>query len=92
MAGDHGVVEEGVSAFPQQVTAQMMIKLYRGGAAINVLARHVGAEVIVVDCGVAFPLDEKQCLKVKRLAWVQKYGNGSCYVKRGGYSGYRGRH
>ena len=67
MAGDHGVVEEGVSAFPQQVTAQMIQNFIEGGAAINVLARHVGAEVIVVDCGVAFPLDEKQCLKVKKV-------------------------
>lgn len=53
MAGDHGVTEEGVSAFPSAVTAQMVQNFVRGGAAINVLARHVGAEVVVVDVGVA---------------------------------------
>jgi nicotinate-nucleotide--dimethylbenzimidazole phosphoribosyltransferase len=53
MAGDHGVVEEGVSAFPQEVTQQMVYNFIRDGAGINVLARHVGAKVIVVDMGVA---------------------------------------
>lgn len=51
-AADHGVVEEGVSAYPQEVTAQMVANFVRGGAGINVLARHAGAEVIVVDAGV----------------------------------------
>lgn len=53
MAGDHGVAEEGVSLFPQEVTPQMVANFISGGAGINVLARHVGAEVIVVDMGVA---------------------------------------
>lgn len=51
-AADHGVVEEGVSAYPQEVTAQMLANFAAGGAAINVLARNAGAEVIVVDVGV----------------------------------------
>jgi nicotinate-nucleotide--dimethylbenzimidazole phosphoribosyltransferase len=52
LAGDHGVTAEGVSAYPSDVTAQMVYNFVRGGAAINVLARHVGARVIVVDMGV----------------------------------------
>ena len=67
MAGDHGVVEEGVSVFPQQVTEQMVQNFMAGSAAINVLARHVGAKVIVVDCGVASHLEAKQCLKIKKI-------------------------
>ncbi len=56
MAGDHGVVQEKVSAFPQEVTPQMVDNFLRGGAAINVLAEVAGAEVIVVDMGVASDL------------------------------------
>jgi nicotinate-nucleotide--dimethylbenzimidazole phosphoribosyltransferase len=52
-AADHGVVEEGVSAYPQDVTAQMVLNFLRGGAGVNVLARHADVEVRVVDIGVA---------------------------------------
>src|SRR5262245_58170717 len=52
MAADHGIAEEGVSAYPQQVTGQMVANFLRGGAAINVLARRQGAKVLVVDMGV----------------------------------------
>ncbi len=57
MAGDHGVVSEGVSAFPQEVTPQMVLNFIAGGAGINVLARHAGARVVVVDVGVAQPVE-----------------------------------
>lgn len=55
-AADHGVVTEGVSAYPQEVTRQMVLNFLQGGAAINVLARHAGAGVIIVDAGVAAQL------------------------------------
>jgi len=55
-AADHGVVAEGVSAYPQVVTAQMVENFVRGGAAVNVLARQAGARVVVADFGVAGPL------------------------------------
>ncbi|WP_405080248.1 nicotinate-nucleotide--dimethylbenzimidazole phosphoribosyltransferase [Paenibacillus chitinolyticus] len=57
MAADHGVCEEGVSAFPQEVTRQMVMNFLQGGAAVNVLARHAGAEVVCVDIGVNADLE-----------------------------------
>jgi len=56
MAGDHGVVAEGVSKYPQVVTQQMVINFVGGGAGINALAGQVGARVLVVDMGVASDL------------------------------------
>jgi nicotinate-nucleotide--dimethylbenzimidazole phosphoribosyltransferase len=73
MAGDHGVVAEGVSAFPQEVTPQMVYNFLRGGAGINVLARHIGARVVVVDMGVASELkSEDKTLKVKKIGYGTK--------------------
>jgi nicotinate-nucleotide--dimethylbenzimidazole phosphoribosyltransferase len=68
LAADHGVVAEGVSAYPQIVTAQMVENFLRGGAAVNVLARHAGAEVIVADLGVAAPLPAHPALLSRRIA------------------------
>jgi nicotinate-nucleotide--dimethylbenzimidazole phosphoribosyltransferase len=57
MAADHGVALEGVSAFPAEVTPQMVLNFLQGGAAINVLARQAGAGVTIVDIGVASDFD-----------------------------------
>jgi nicotinate-nucleotide--dimethylbenzimidazole phosphoribosyltransferase len=58
LAADHGVAAEGVSAYPQIVTAQMVETFLGGGAAVSVLAREVGARVVVADLGVAAPLPD----------------------------------
>lgn len=56
-AGDHGVVAEGVSAYPQEVTGQMLHNFVNGGAAISVLARQLAAQLDVVDLGTVSPVD-----------------------------------
>jgi nicotinate-nucleotide--dimethylbenzimidazole phosphoribosyltransferase len=66
-SADHGVSAEGVSAYPREVTAQMLLNFARGGAAINVLARHAGAEVVVVDMGVAEPVATSPLIRSHRL-------------------------
>jgi len=68
LVGDHGVTREGVSAYPSEVTPQMVYNFLRGGAAINVLARQIGARVIVVDLGVASVLERNPQLKEKKVA------------------------
>lgn len=68
MAGDHGVVAEGVSAYPSAVTPQMVLNFLGGGAAINVLARQTGARVVIVDMGVATPFDPHPDLIDKKVA------------------------
>jgi nicotinate-nucleotide--dimethylbenzimidazole phosphoribosyltransferase len=68
MAGDHGVVEEGVSAYPQEVTPQMVLNFLGGGAAINALARHVGARVVIVDMGVKGDLPAHPDLLNRKVA------------------------
>jgi nicotinate-nucleotide--dimethylbenzimidazole phosphoribosyltransferase len=68
LAGDHGVVAEGVGNWPQEVTAQMVANFISGGAGINVLARQVGARVVVVDMGVATALEPHPQLVPRRIA------------------------
>jgi len=68
MAGDHGVVAEKVGIWPQEVTAQMVYNFLNGGAGINVISRHVGARVIVVDIGVATELKPHPQLLSRKIA------------------------
>ncbi len=67
-AGDHGVVEEGVSRFPREVTPQMVYNFVNNGAAINVLARHAGASVRVADIGVDFDFEPDLPIFHKKIA------------------------
>lgn len=63
MSADHGVTEEDVSAYPSEVTSQMVYNFLRGGAGINAFARQVGARVVVVDMGVATDIDASGATK-----------------------------
>ena len=69
LAGDHGVTKEGVSAYPSEVTLQMVYNFLREGAGINVLARHIGGRVVIADLGVASALEPHPVLKIKKVAW-----------------------
>lgn len=66
-AGDHGVVEEGVSAYPSEVTGQMVKNFLEGGAAINVLCRHGGIDLRIVDMGVAAEMESHPLLMEKKI-------------------------
>lgn len=67
LAADHGVSADGVSAYPREVTAQMVLNFLRGGAAINVLARSVGARVVVADIGVDADLPPQPGLRAVKV-------------------------
>lgn len=71
-AADHGVTVEGVSAYPSAVTPQMVLNFLRGGAGVNVLARHVDVEVRVVDIGVAFDFELAPGLIPKKVMYGTK--------------------
>ncbi len=72
LAADHGVTDEGVSAYPKEVTAQMVYNFVAGGAGINVLAKHVGARVVVVDIGVSADLKPDPKLRVEKINYGTK--------------------
>ena len=77
MAADHGVTDEGVSAYPKAVTRQMVLNFLAGGAAINVLGRHGGIDVVVVDIGVDGDFEELAGLVSAKVA------RGSSNMARG---------
>lgn len=68
MAADHGVAARGTSAYPQEVTAEMVLNFLHGGAGINVISRQVGARVVIVDMGVAKKLESNPGLISRRIA------------------------
>jgi len=82
MAGDHGVVEEGVSAFPQEVTGEMIKTFLNGSAGINILAGQVNADVFVVDMGIVTDLDPATLNGGDRL-FIQKVAKGTANFSRG---------
>ena len=82
MAGDHGVVAEGVSAYPQEVTPAMVQTFLVGGAGINAISRQVGADVWVVDMGIIPELDPTGLKGADRLV-VAKIGNGTASFTAG---------
>ena len=75
-AGDHGVLKEGVSPWPQEVTAQMVDNFCAGGAGVSVLANFFGAQVLVVDVGVAQDLPPRPGLRLAKVA--KGSGNIAC--------------
>ena len=82
MAGDHGIVEEGVSAYPQAVTGAMIQTFLGGGAGINAISRHVGAEVWVADLGIVPEIDAAALKNGDRLL-VRKVARGTKNFARG---------
>lgn len=82
MAGDHGVANEGVSAYPQEVTGAMVLTFLRGGAGINAISRHVGAQVWVVDMGIIPELDLASIENRDRLL-VRKIASGTANIAKG---------
>ena len=82
MAADHGVVEEGVSLYPSEVTPQMVYNFLAGGAAINVLGRHAGAQVRVVDLGVLGDLDHPDLISRKIMPGTANMASGPAMTRR----------
>ena len=76
-AGDHGVVAQGVTGYPQEVTAQMVLNFLAGGAAISVMARKAGVELVIVDAGVAATLPQHPDLRVVSI------GRGTADITEG---------
>ena len=76
-AGDHGVVAQGVTGYPQEVTGQMVRNFLAGGAAVSVMARHAGVRLMVADAGVAAELPPHPDLRVVRA------GSGTADITRG---------
>ncbi|NLL80928.1 MAG: nicotinate-nucleotide--dimethylbenzimidazole phosphoribosyltransferase [Tissierellia bacterium] len=82
MAGDHGVVKEGVSAAPQEVTVQLFYSYLNGGGGINILSNHAGAEVISTDIGMAGPLNPPELMKNRIKNGTDNIGQGPAMTRK----------
>jgi nicotinate-nucleotide--dimethylbenzimidazole phosphoribosyltransferase len=90
MAADHGIVDEGVSAYPQAVTGQMVTNFLQGGAAINVLARQADARVAVIDMGVASDLEPDPDLYSAKVAYgTDSFLRGPAMTREQAYAAVR---
>ena len=76
-AGDHGVVAQGVTGYPQEVTAQMVLNFLAGGAAVSVLCRHMGVRQVIVDAGVISDLPIHPDLRSLKI------GRGTADISQG---------
>lgn len=85
-AGDHGVVAEGVSAYPQEVTGQMLHNFVNGGAAISVLARQLSAQLDVVDLGTVSPMDLPGVLHLRLGAGTANLAKGPAMSDEQGFA------
>ena len=81
LAGDHGVVDEHVSAYPQSVTPQMVLNFISGGAGVNVLARHAGCDMVVVDMGVAHGIEHEGCVNRKIAPGTKNFSRGPAMTR-----------
>ncbi|MED0685863.1 nicotinate-nucleotide--dimethylbenzimidazole phosphoribosyltransferase [Anoxybacillus ayderensis] len=92
-AADHGIAKEGVSAYPQEVTAQMVLNFVRGGAAINVFSKQIGAIFSVVDVGVAIDIHEERVIDEKVAYGTKNFADEQAMTKeeaeRAVQAGYR---
>jgi len=86
-AGDHGYAASGVSAYPQEVTAQMLANFAAGGAAINVLARHAGARLVVVDAGVLRPVGHRSVRALRVAAGTADATEGPAMTREQALAG-----
>ena len=75
-AGDHGVTAESVSAYPSEVTAQMVANFAAGGAAINVLAKQAGTRLVLVDAGIVAPFEHELVRSVRIGAGTANMAQG----------------
>ncbi|MDY0258023.1 nicotinate-nucleotide--dimethylbenzimidazole phosphoribosyltransferase [Gudongella oleilytica] len=82
MAGDHGVVKEGVSAAPQEVTAQLFYSYLSGGGGINVLTEYAGAKVICTDLAIASPLDPPELMDYRIKNGADNIAEGPAMTRK----------